>query len=399
MRRRCGHGEDGYILLALLAASAVMIAGLALAIPRMAMQAQRTRDQLLIERGEDYRRGIELYYREHGKYPQEVEDLEETDGVRYLRKLSDDPMGDTGEWRLIHMGTDGRFEDSLLFDTEEQRRQEQEMAAAAASLARSSSVGTAVESVGMAQTGLQKGQQQVQQYPAASDSAPKPGDPFSTDPLQRVLAERQSAAPDLAEATRYSQGFQFDSSAPAVEDTEDKEFAGQSDAGSLDPGEQFQDPGFPSPPGMPTPGGGLAPLTGQIRSPLGSAIRERFGTTGPSADPAAAVRGSGARELVNQLLTTPRQGGLAGMTTASPAGAVQPQVFERGIAGVASKSTKTGVMVYKEKSTYNEWEFVFDYREAQGEAPGQAQGMGAVPNPAARAITRESTKRRLSPTR
>lgn len=396
MRRRCGHGEDGYILLALLAASAVMIAGLALAIPRMAMQAQRTRDQLLIERGEDYRRGIELYYREHGKYPQEVEDLEETDGVRYLRKLSDDPMGDTGEWRLIHMGTDGRFEDSLLFDTEEQRRQEQEMAAAAASLARSSSIGTAVESVGMAQAGLQKGQQQVQQYPAESDSAPRLGDPFSTDPLQRVLAERQSAAPDLAEATRYSQGFQFDSSAPAVEDTE---FEEQPAGGSLDPGGQVQDAAFPSPPDMASPGGGLARLTGQIRSPLRSAIRERFGRTGPSADPAAAVRGSGARELVNQLLTTPRQGGLAGMTTASPAGAVQPQVFERGIAGVASKSTKTGVMVYKDKSAYNEWEFVFDYREAQGEAPGQAQGMGAVPNPAARAVTRESTKRRLSPTR
>ena len=109
-------GQGGYALLALLATSAILLAGLALSLPRMAMQALRVKEERLIERGEQYRRAIELYYREHGKYPPELDDLEDTDGVRYLRRRYKEPMGTTGEWRIIHMGTDGRFEDSLLHD-------------------------------------------------------------------------------------------------------------------------------------------------------------------------------------------------------------------------------------------------------------------------------------------
>ena len=43
--------------------------------------------------------------------------------------------------------------------------------------------------------------------------------------------------------------------------------------------------------------------------------------------------------------------------------AVTAQVFERGIAGVASKSEDVGVRVFNGKEAYNEWEFVYDYRK------------------------------------
>jgi hypothetical protein len=45
--------------------------------------------------------------------------------------------------------------------------------------------------------------------------------------------------------------------------------------------------------------------------------------------------------------------------------------FQEGIAGVASKSERSGVKVYKDRETFNEWEFVYDYRQ-------DAQ-MGAMP--------------------
>ena len=75
--------------------------------------------------------------------------------------------------------------------------------------------------------------------------------------------------------------------------------------------------------------------------------------------------GSGAREMINRLLTTPRAPG-------TPIGGAQgaaatPQVFERGIAGVASQAEGSGVKVYngREAPTSN-GEFVYDYRKDRG---------------------------------
>lgn len=82
--------------------------------------------------------------------------------------------------------------------------------------------------------------------------------------------------------------------------------------------------------------------------------------------------------MIHRLLTTPRAPGQAGGQ--GPA-AVQ-QVFERGIAGVASTSEELGIKVYNGREAFNEWEFVFDYRDAagtQGGAAPQARQPGGVP--------------------
>ena len=83
--------------------------------------------------------------------------------------------------------------------------------------------------------------------------------------------------------------------------------------------------------------------------------------------------------MINRLLTTPRPGGMAGAMQAQSPVAAAP-VFQRGIAGVASKSEDFGVKVYNGKESYNEWEFVYDYRK-DSDSTGGAQGMqpGAVP--------------------
>ncbi|MDE0261991.1 MAG: hypothetical protein OXJ37_06260 [Bryobacterales bacterium] len=360
-RNAARSGQEGYVLLALLVTSAVLLIGLALSVPRMALQSQRLKDAQLIERGEQYRRAIQLYYRDHNKYPEDLDDLEDTDGVRYLRRRSPDPIGETGEWRLIHMGEDGRFEDSLLFDTARDRRQ--------------GGLGQALgPPMGAGMTGLFGSQPE----PGASDlagmrpGAPDAQDPFAPavpEPVERFQAVRDSAAPDLAAATRYGQGFGFNT----VE-------------GEPSPGPQ-EPPGPGEPPdysrmlpsqvpmdenerrfaeqGLGAAAGGIAQGPGQGVPPRPGARQQGIGTTSgrTRGGLGGTVSGSGAPELINRLLTSPRPGGIAGVSAPTQAAATV-QRFERGIAGVASKSEATGVKVYNGKKAYNEWEFVFDYREA-----------------------------------
>lgn len=368
-RNAAGRGQEGYVLLALLVTSAVLLIGLALSIPRMALQSQRLKDAQLIERGEQYRRAIQLYYRDHNKYPEDLDDLEDTDGVRYLRRRSPDPIGETGEWRLIHMGEDGRFEDSLLFDTAKDRRQ--------------SGLGQAPgPQAGPGMTGLFGSQAD----PSTSDPPDRrpgtldPQDPFAPGvpgPVERFQAVRDSAAPDLASATRYDQGFGFNTveGEPSPDPEEPPDYSRMLPSQvPMDENERRfaqQDLGAAAGGIAQGPGQGVQPRAGAPRQGLGGAPGR---TTG---GPGGTVSGSGAPELINRLLTSPRPGGIAGVSAPAQAAATV-QRFERGIAGVASKSEATGVKIYNGKKAYNEWEFVFDYREApdtEGTAANAAAGL------------------------
>ena len=113
------RSEGGYALLAILLGAVLLSVMLVKVLPRDAMSAQRIREQRLIDRGEEYSRAIKLYFREHKKYPEELDDLEDTNGIRYLRRRYKDPITGEDEWRLIHVGPDGRFKDSLVYDTED----------------------------------------------------------------------------------------------------------------------------------------------------------------------------------------------------------------------------------------------------------------------------------------
>ena len=368
-RNAAGRGQEGYVLLALLVTSAVLLIGLALSIPRMALQSQRLKDAQLIERGEQYRRAIQLYYRDHNKYPEDLDDLEDTDGVRYLRRRSPDPIGETGEWRLIHMGEDGRFEDSLLFDTAKDRRQ--------------SGLGQALgPQAGPGMTGLFGSQAD----PSTSDPPDRrpgtldPQDPFAPGvpgPEERFQAVRDSAAPDLASATRYDQGFGFNTveGEPSPDPEEPPDYSRMLPSQvPMDENERRfaqQDLGAAAGGIAQGPGQGVQPRAGAPRQGLGGAPGRTTGGLGGT------VSGSGAPELINRLLTSPRPGGIAGVSAPAQAAATV-QRFERGIAGVASTSEATGVKIYNGKKAYNEWEFVFDYREApdaEGTAANAAAGL------------------------
>jgi hypothetical protein len=115
----------------------------------------------------------------------------------------------------------------------------------------------------------------------------------------------------------------------------------------------------------------------------------------PAQSPTSTADGA---SLIGRLLTTPRPGGLNGLNGGSgqttgavdasgnpiPAssataatGVAQPAAaaptIGGGLAGVASKREQEGIKVYKDRSKYNEWEFVYDITKDQSRAGAGGQ--------------------------
>ena len=83
---------------------ALVLLTLAIAAPKMAQSIQRDRELELIHRGEQYKRAIKLYYAKFHAYPSSIDQLVNTNQVRFLRKRYTDPMTGKDDWKIIHFG-------------------------------------------------------------------------------------------------------------------------------------------------------------------------------------------------------------------------------------------------------------------------------------------------------
>ena len=63
----------------------------------------RDREVEMIHRGVQYERAVQRYYRKVGSYPTSIEQLENTNKVRFLRKRYKDPMSRDGQWQIAHI--------------------------------------------------------------------------------------------------------------------------------------------------------------------------------------------------------------------------------------------------------------------------------------------------------
>jgi type II secretory pathway pseudopilin PulG len=96
--------ENGYLLIGVLFLVAVVLITLAVAAPRVASEIQRDKELELYHRGLQYQHAIRLYYKKFGRYPSNLEQLEKTNEIRFLRKRYKDPVTGKDEWRMIHFG-------------------------------------------------------------------------------------------------------------------------------------------------------------------------------------------------------------------------------------------------------------------------------------------------------
>src|SRR5258705_3594689 len=102
-RRR---GEQGYVLMLLILMVALVMVSFSAIIPKVRFEAQRDREEELYFRGMQYQHAIQLFFRKFGRYPNSIDELEKTNGIRFLRKRYTDPITMKKEWRLIHVWPD-----------------------------------------------------------------------------------------------------------------------------------------------------------------------------------------------------------------------------------------------------------------------------------------------------
>src|SRR5215471_14530483 len=102
-RRSAAHREQGYILLTLMFLATLVILSLVAITPQLTQQLKRDQEEELIHRGVQYSRAIQRFYKKTGRYPTRLEDLDNFNNIRFLRKHYKDPI--TGEdFKLLHFG-------------------------------------------------------------------------------------------------------------------------------------------------------------------------------------------------------------------------------------------------------------------------------------------------------
>ena len=116
-------GERGFVLLLVFAIAAGVAIMLYLEMPRIAFEHQRNKEAMLVDRGEQYKRALELYVKKYNKFPQTIDELEKPDNIRLLRRRYKDPMTGKDEWRLIHIDSSGQYVDSLVHKREEEKKE------------------------------------------------------------------------------------------------------------------------------------------------------------------------------------------------------------------------------------------------------------------------------------
>jgi hypothetical protein len=411
--------ESGFALLLVFLMASVIAISLYMELPRVAFDAQRQKEQLLIDRGEQYKRAIKVFYNTNKRYPASIEELETLNNKHSLRKRYKDPMTGKDEWRVIHV-QNGVLTDSKVVQPQKGAQQ-----------AQSSTAGQYVpEMSGFVAAPLNNGTPgvNVAQRRRASDDRPaglgdagvqgNPTDPNANPGQPGIPGQTPGQIPGQqfpGQQLPGQQAGQF----PGQQMPGQQQFPGQQVPGQLPfpgqpgavqtgqlppnvgipggiPGQQIS--GFPGvgrggqvvtvPPTQNAPannsfsyanaggsyaGGGsyiAPPVNSQtggaspIYNPAGVNGTSPYGTApGSNGTPPAfgqpgmntAPNQSPAIGMINSILTTPRAPTGTAVAT-SPMG----QVIGGGIAGFASVADQEGIKTYGDRTNYGEWEFIFD---------------------------------------
>lgn len=315
--------DRGFALLLIFAIAGAAAIMLYMELPRAVFESARAKEDILVERGEQYKLAIRRFYTKNRKYPQSMDELEQLNGTRFLRRRYKDPLTGEDEWRLIHIGPAG-FLDSKLFPLNQQEQKEVRQS----SISEGYQVGGGNAPMGTEEKGIQDvalrqraSDQNPQKFPGQEDGAEEkdlnqPPDPNHPDSTNQNASNNQSP-------------------------------------------NQNQNPNQFNP-----------NQNGQTGSPNqpGSATGNQ-----PGSNPALG--------MIQNLLTRPRQpqtpgspgvsGGVGPMGGTQATANAQQNTFVGGIAGVASKYEGEGIKLINDRSRIDEWEFLFDYRQQTQMGTGQ----------------------------
>jgi hypothetical protein len=347
------RSESGFAMLFVFLMAAVIAISMYMSLPRAAFEAQRDKEQTLIDRGEQYKRAIQLYVRQNKRWPAKIEDLESTNGKRYLRKRYVDPMTGKDEWRPIHVGPNGVLTDSLIKPV---KKDDGSSGFNKSLITELGGVAGLPEAPGAANPGLRKrpsdqipagtgdGSQPVPLPPGqqvAGNGAPGGQTPGVQAPAVTPQQLGQTGVPNLPPGVNVPGGSQTAQGGST--------FAG--------PAVASQSGGISSLGGV---GGGSAYSTapganGAVQPPMQGVLQGQTAGIAPG-QPGIAGTPTNAAQLIQGILTSPRPGGAPGSLQGGSTGQVQGG----GIAGFASKFEGEGIKIYNEQTEYQKWEFVYD---------------------------------------
>jgi hypothetical protein len=282
-------------------------------------------------------------------WPSRIEDLENTNGRRFLRKRYIDPMTGTDEWRFIHINN-GVLTDSIN-NKPQQNNQTQEGMRQGGITEQASLMDS------LAGAGRSPGNAaQLRKRP--SDSAGSSGGASPSDPNAPVNPGDSGSAPAPPAgpvAAGGNPGMPPGSSPFPVPP--------QTGAGPAGGSGNWGQPGSLQPPMVPGIPPGQPSYPGQIGGAINSNVQPNSPyATGPNASgnppffpqPGSTTGFQSPQQLIGNLLTQPRPNG---PPTAVPNG---NNTIGGGIAGVASKMDDDSIMVCADHTNYQEWEFIFD---------------------------------------
>jgi len=389
-------------------------------LPRVAFETEREKEQLLIDRGEQYIRAIQLYYIANNRqFPTSIEDLEKRE-KRFLRRRYIDPYTGKDEWRIIH-GNGTFLTDSLVQKAPGATDSSSQSASNTNPVAGEPQVNAAVlqrpsdrpnTPAGFNQQNFGQNQDPNGQPVAANFGGSQPGNsalppitlgapgqtgqPGGLPPITLTPAaggNQPGGLPPITLSTPGTQGGvnpQFPGQIPGQLRSALVPGQAPGQAPNQIPGQipgqvpgQFpgQFPGQTSPGGLPggiqtgvPPGfridanGQLVPITqGQQQQgnaagiPVGTQVQPAGQQPGGAQDPNSALN------LINQILTNPRQ---TPTTQNVPTSGNQIGA----IAGIASTHKGPSIKVYKDQDHYELWEFVFSPTAATAGGGGGAGG-------------------------
>lgn len=352
------RGESGFALLLVFAMAATIALMLYMEMPRVAFEAQREREELLIERGEEYKRAIQLYFRKLKTYPISIDALENTNNIRFLRRRYPDPLTGKDDWRLIHIGPGGVFTDSVTNKPKGDQKQQNlnNFITEGPSLGGDTSSNDQQLGPAFRRRPSEGGQPQAGGDPNAQPPELQPGTgqpPVDAGNTQAQTGGQPVSGQNPTQPMAPAQGQQPGSPQTPVS-------------------------GFPGIPGVPFNPGAQQPVTPSDPSGQGAPVGNPnpFGQPGGYPNqpggypPGLPSQGSSnqAADLIRNLLTQPRS-----MPSSQPTSAGS-QIATGSIAGVASKVERRGIKIYNERNKYNEWEFIYDFSKDRTGA-GQLAGM------------------------
>jgi hypothetical protein len=358
--------QSGFAMLFVFVLAAIIAIGLYEQLPRAAFEAQREKEQLLIDHGEQYIRGVQLYVRKLGKYPAKIEDLDNTQNIRFLRKHYIDPMTGKDEWRLLHMGPAGKLIDSKIKKDDPNKKEWNNQ-----SITEFKAAGygddSGSEAVNIATRKRPSDDQAPTTMPGATAAPTQtasnglPGmTPGGGLPGMPPIPGQPGAAANNAANANNANNANNSASQSSV--------SGNGGFGSSVSGNGGYAATSTTPTQAQNAAAGAPPTGTQSPYPTNPAQYQpntaNFGQPGQQTT---------AANMINNLLTSPRPGG-------APAGVMGNGVstIGGGLAGVASTYKGKGVKRYNDQEDYDKWEFYYDLSK---EVAAQTPGAAAATNP------------------